>query len=150
MVIFFHPRNDKKWFWKFCVNQKLISLSHLSMLNCRVKHITSFSTVVVIQFPWIIWGRNCHILFIPGMIKLGSENFPVTYLKSTNYLMITIAFEYANVLQIQDISCILSPIWPLQCSKKVKHLHYPIECMTASHFSQNICTCTFVASTGYY
>ena len=99
MVIFFHPRNDKKWFWKFCVNQKLISLSHLSMLNCRVKHITSFSTVVVIQFPWIIWGRNCHILFIPGMIKLGSENFPVTYLKSINYLNL--------------VSCVNQKLWSL-------------------------------------
>ena len=42
------------------------------------------------------------------MIKLGSENFPVTNLVSycvSRKLNITIAFEHADVLEIQDISC---------------------------------------------
>ena len=78
------------------------------MVNCCVKHITSSSIVVVIQFPRIILGRNCHILFIPGMIKLGSENFPVTFVSQK--LISLSPLSMLNVLEIQDISCILSPI----------------------------------------
>ena len=90
-----------------CVNQKLWSLSHLSMLNCRVKHITSSSIVVVIQFPWIILGRNCHILFIPGMIKLGSENFTATYLKSANYFNL-VSYRVSRKLTSLSHLCMLT------------------------------------------
>ena len=43
------------------------------------------------------------------MIKLDPENLPVTHLKYGNLLRqlkinITIAFQYANILEIQDIS----------------------------------------------
>ena len=43
------------------------------------------------------------------MIKPDPENLPVTHLKSGNFLCelkinITIAFQYANILEIQDIT----------------------------------------------
>ena len=43
------------------------------------------------------------------MIKPDPENLPVTHLKSGNFLCelkinITIAFQYANLLEIQDIT----------------------------------------------
>ena len=91
-----------------CVNQKLWSLSHLIMLNCRVKHITSSSIVVVIQFPWIILGRNCHILFIPGMIKLGSENFTATYLKSANYFNLVSYCVSRKLISLSHLSMLTS------------------------------------------
>ena len=50
-----------------------------------------------------------------------------------------------------QIIAILSPIWPLECPKKVKNLQYSIECVTASNFSLTIIyTVKFVASAGYY
>ena len=50
-----------------------------------------------------------------------------------------------------QIFAILSPIWPLECPKKVKNLQYSIECVTTSNFSWTIIyTFKFVASVGYY
>ena len=54
------------------------------------------------------------------MIKLGSENFPVTFVSQK--LISLSPLSMLNVLEIQDISCILSPIWPLECPKKAQKL----------------------------
>ena len=129
-----------------------------------MKRITFSSIVVIIQFPWIILGRN--FLFIRGMIKLGSKNFPVTCLKSTNYLNLAsccvsrklISLSHLNPRSLGhklqedgQICAILSSIWPLECPKKLKNLHYSIERVTTSNFSWTIIyTFRFVASVGYY
>ena len=72
---------------------------------------------------------------------------------------ITIAFEHANVLEIQDIGCLKTdkspPFWaPFDAQsalKKVKKLQDPLECVTASNFSLKIIyTCSFAAFVGYY
>ena len=63
-----------------------IAFEH-AKLSCETYHLLFYSSC------------NCHILFIPGMIKLGSENFPVTYLKSINYLNL--------------VSCVNQKLWSL-------------------------------------
>ena len=73
------------------------------VVNCQIKHIMfSYSCCYSISLNY--FRHNCHILSIPGMIKLSSENFPITYLESTNYLNLVSYCDSRTLISLSHLS----------------------------------------------